>query len=743
MTALALPAVAPASNGHKPIPFPVAPSIPARRVSRPGGRWAWLSVAAALLVLLAGFGGWFAYDRYASNDSSPAVIPAVQATPAVGWPQFRGDAAGTAYTADLGPGGDLDLRWTFTASEAMGNLVSDGDSIYVYGRKGDLFALDAVTGSQRWGVDLSPNEYSDANMWPNPAVHDGVIYTGTFDGNMVALDVTDGSVIWQQDLSNKPITASASIVDDALYLLTPERTIVALNLATGAANWEWSGEILLSNWASAVGGGSIYIITDNELSLVAIDTATGETRWVADLAGVRGGVGYADGRVYVTNDNQSYYALDATDGSVLWTSDPVPGDQTYSPAVTPTLVIASSQNGPTRALDRKSGEVIWSVDGAEASVRPIASANAVYVVSEDQASLEAYDLANGNELWRMDYEGETRGIITGDTFVSGSNEDPGVVRSYGPGNGEPFAVTAGPTTVLAPVAAEAPPSVALESAFDASQIGFVWDMTTIGETTLQAPSPQIGPDGNLYVANLNNTTYILSPESELIDQLPASGSIGFDADGNIYIFNTASMHIKKFAPDHTLLTEWGGEGSGNGQFSIEVEGTVDPVNGLVYAVDYGNNRVQVFDLEGNFLDKWGSAGAGNGEFIEPVAAKVGPDGLIYVGDTGARVQIFDRNGTYKGTLLDADGNPASISGAWGIAFDSAGNIYASDYFGHSIRVFDPQWREIGAIADVEGAGAFTYPIQLSIDADDNLYVGDFFGEGDFGRIVKLALPLAE
>ena len=320
-----------------------------------------------------------------------------------------------------------------------------------------------------------------------------------------------------------------------------------------------------------------------------------------------------------------------------------------------------------------------------------------------------------------------------------------MVRSFGPGDGEPIAVTAWPDDGLEPVAfaAEAPANVAPESTFDASQVSFVWDLTKIGETTLQGPAPTVGPDGNLYVANLNNTTYILSPDGELIEQLDAAGTIGFDADGNIYVFNTATMRIKKFAPDHTLLKEWGGEGSENGQFREEVEGTVDPVNGLVYAVDYGNNRVQVFDLDGNFLDKWGSTGTGDGEFIEPVTVKVGPDGLVYVGDKGARVQVFDRFGTFKGTLLDAEGNTATFSEIWGIAFDSAGNIYASDYFGHSIRVFDPQWREIGAIADVEGAGPFTYPIMLAIDADDNLYLGDFFGEGDFGRIVKLALPPAK
>ena len=233
----------------------------------------------------------------------------------------------------------------------------------------------------------------------------GIIYTGTFDGNMVALDVTGGSVIWQRALTTQPIKASPAAVDDALYVLTPERTMVALDLATGAIRWESTSETVLSNWASAVGGGSIYIIADNELSLLAIDTATGETKWVAELGGVRRAVAYADGAVYVTNDNGSFYALDATDGSVLWTSEPFTEDQSLSPVVTPTLLIATWMNGPMKALDRETGEVIWSIEGAGASASPFASATAVYVVSGDQASLVAYDLATGKELGRMDFEG--------------------------------------------------------------------------------------------------------------------------------------------------------------------------------------------------------------------------------------------------------------------------------------------------------------------------------------------------
>ena len=39
--------------------------------------------------------------------------------------------------------------------------------------------------------------------------------------------------------------------------------------------------------------------------------------------------------------------------------------------------------------------------------------------------------------------------------------------------------------------------------------------------------------------------------------------------------------------------------------------------GLVYVADRGNNRVQKFTSAGNLISKWGSQGSGNGQFSAP------------------------------------------------------------------------------------------------------------------------------
>src|ERR1700685_4185557 len=66
----------------------------------------------------------------------------------------------------------------------------------------------------------------------------------------------------------------------------------------------------------------------------------------------------------------------------------------------------------------------------------------------------------------------------------------------------------------------------------------------------------------------------------------------------------------------TYLTQFGGAGSGNGQFENPIGIAVDSSNN-VYVTDVGNNRVEEFDRYGNYLAQWGSGGGGNGQFEYP------------------------------------------------------------------------------------------------------------------------------
>ena len=67
--------------------------------------------------------------------------------------------------------------------------------------------------------------------------------------------------------------------------------------------------------------------------------------------------------------------------------------------------------------------------------------------------------------------------------------------------------------------------------------------------------------------------------------------IAVDSSGNVYV-SDHDNRVQKFDSGGTYITQWGTQGSGNGQFSYPWSITADS-SGNVYVLDSGNNRIQV------------------------------------------------------------------------------------------------------------------------------------------------------
>lgn len=195
---------------------------------------------------------------------------------------------------------------------------------------------------------------------------------------------------------------------------------------------------------------------------------------------------------------------------------------------------------------------------------------------------------------------------------------------------------------------------------------------------------------------------------------------------------------------------FGNAGTGNGQFTAPRAVALGP-DGLLYVADSGNNRIQVLDGEGNFIRAWGSAGSGPGQFQEPWGIAVSEAGQVYVSDTwNHRVQVFDLEGSYLygwGSFADtkgeADGAPGVFWGPRDLAVDAQGKVYVADTGNKRVQVFTPegeyvtQWGGGGLIP-----GRFEEPTGIAIGPDGSIYVADTWNR----RVQKFTAayePLAE
>jgi len=88
-----------------------------------------------------------------------------------------------------------------------------------------------------------------------------------------------------------------------------------------------------------------------------------------------------------------------------------------------------------------------------------------------------------------------------------------------------------------------------------------------------------------------------------------------------------------YAQNYRFQSQFGGTGSGSGQFKSPGGVAIDPASHNIVVTDCFNDRVQIFDSNGTFLGQFGSTGFGDGQFRCPHSIAIDPiNGEINVVD---------------------------------------------------------------------------------------------------------------
>ncbi|MBI4321284.1 MAG: TIGR03663 family protein [Chloroflexi bacterium] len=231
---------------------------------------------------------------------------------------------------------------------------------------------------------------------------------------------------------------------------------------------------------------------------------------------------------------------------------------------------------------------------------------------------------------------------------------------------------------------------------------------------------------------LGSTDYMLYVRRDLAAGPWATRSVGAAVTRSPAV--QAAPQVDPFAAAIQGITGaqlWGSKGTESSQFQ-EPKGVAVGPDGSVYVVDTGNHRVQKFDESGQFLLAWGQKGQAQGEFAEPWGIAVDASGQVFVADTwNHRIQKFDRDGKFLGawgkyaSVADGVSNPGDFYGPRGVAVDAAGFVYVADTGNHRIQKFDNAG-ELVAVAGRRGAaiGQFSEPVGLAVDREGAILVAD-------------------
>jgi DNA-binding beta-propeller fold protein YncE len=159
--------------------------------------------------------------------------------------------------------------------------------------------------------------------------------------------------------------------------------------------------------------------------------------------------------------------------------------------------------------------------------------------------------------------------------------------------------------------------------------------------------------------------------------------VAFLPDGSFYLSDGyTNRHILHFDKNGKKIAEWGGVGTGPGQFADDgqVHGVGIDADRKIYIADRGNSRVQIFDENGKYLDEWDNILAVSD--IEPMK-----DGkYLAISGQGNRLLTYDKNGkllTYWGTAGQGAGQ---FDDPHYFSVDQEGNLYVAIFSSTKVGV---------------------------------------------------------
>ena len=355
---------------------------------------------------------------------APAGAAAAQSAMFRGGPEHLGVYASPAPSLSS-------LAWKFrTGGRVISSPLVVGDVVFVGSTDGSLYAVNRADGTQRWKFDTRGPVSS------SPAYHDGIVYIASVDGSLYAVDAAAGTLRWSfATKGERRFTApgihgaiprtermpdpfdvflsSPTIAGGVVYFGSGDQHVYALDAATGTLRWSFAtGDVVHA--APAVSAGLVYIGSWDR-NLYALDAATGRERWryttgndttIYNQIGIASSAAVTNGVVFVGGRDGHFHAVDARTGALKWKHDNRMGWTIASPAVRDGIVYFPTSDGRRfKALDAATGAVRIDLQNKAVSFSSPAIAGDVALYGTSDGFLNAVGLRDGTLVARFQTDG--------------------------------------------------------------------------------------------------------------------------------------------------------------------------------------------------------------------------------------------------------------------------------------------------------------------------------------------------
>ncbi|MEV7238766.1 PQQ-binding-like beta-propeller repeat protein [Streptomyces sp. NPDC051020] len=301
--------------------------------------------------------------------------------------RIHGSDGPSLYALDALTGAE---RWRLQTDAWVYSLKADRGTVITGTRGGGVQAWEASTGEKLWETGGVQTDFETAEA--GPAIHDGTVYLWQ-DARLRAVDARTGIERWSYPIGDAascggvPVRVTAA-TDGYVYVAAGTR-VLAVDVASGLVRWHFeSPAVFLSPPAFAPGpavtGGGVYL-ADYLGTVYALDATTGKDRWriATEARQSIEPVLVTAGNVHV-GSGSALYTLDAVTGTPKWRFA-AGGEVVGAPVVADGRLHFGSADHVLYTLDAAGGQLRWKLaTGGEITGSPVAKGGVVYACSKDR-----------------------------------------------------------------------------------------------------------------------------------------------------------------------------------------------------------------------------------------------------------------------------------------------------------------------------------------------------------------------
>ncbi|MDH5518118.1 MAG: outer membrane protein assembly factor BamB [Gammaproteobacteria bacterium] len=272
------------------------------------------------------------------------------------------------------------------------SAIGGNEHLYLLGtRSGLVYAIDPVTADVLWQSRVS------SEVLARPVISGTTVIVKTVDGQLTALEADTGKEKWiyKRDVPALSVRGNSEplLMQDKVISGLDNGKLVIINLDSGILFWEKTITVprgrteierLVDLDADLLMNNGVIYIAGFQGRIVALDIQSGEFLW-SKIMSVTNNMTFQDNKLYVTDSMSHVWALDASNGATIWKQNVFSARKLSSPVLFDDYLLLTDFEGFLHVIARADGHQVARLNADSSGTRnaPVVFNDKIYLQSNN------------------------------------------------------------------------------------------------------------------------------------------------------------------------------------------------------------------------------------------------------------------------------------------------------------------------------------------------------------------------